>query len=58
MNMSNVKTSGDGFYVAEFDGKITVLMLSSGQWYDHVSGDYASYEIKPTRIIEKIALPE
>lgn len=56
--MSNVKTSGDGFYVAEFDGKITVLMLSSGQWYDHVSGDYASYEIKPTRIIEKIALPE
>ena len=28
-----------------------------GEWYDHKSGDYASYDIKPTMIVEKIRLP-
>lgn len=49
--------SGDGFYIVEYDGEITVLNRSGGEWYDHKSGDYASYDISPTRIIEKIALP-
>lgn len=55
--MSDIKTSGDGFYIVEDDGEITVLSLSSGDWYDHANGCYASYDIKPTRIIEKIVLP-
>ena len=47
----------DGFYIVEDSEEITVLKLSGGEWHDYVSGDYASYEIKPTRIIERIALP-
>lgn len=56
--MDSIETSGDGFYIVEEDGNITVLNLSNGEWYDHASGCYASYDINPTRIIEKIALPE
>jgi len=53
----NIKTTGDGFYIVEDDGDVTVLSLLDGEWYDCVSGSYASYDIKPTRIIEKILLP-
>lgn len=55
--IEDIKTSGDGFYIVEDDGEITVLSLSGGEWYDYANGDYATYDIKPTRIIEKIALP-
>ena len=56
--MTDIKTSGDGFYIVENDGEITVLNLSNGDWYDCANGGYASYDTKPTRIIEKIVLPE
>lgn len=55
--MTNIKTSGDGFYIVEEDGEFDVLYLSGGEWYDYSTGSYATYDLSPTRIIEKIKLP-
>jgi hypothetical protein len=56
--MTDIKTSGDGFYIVENDGAITVLSRSHGEWYDFSSGDYATYDISPTRVIKKVNLEE
>ena len=55
--MIYIKASGDGFYIVEEDGDFEVLYLSGGEWYDYATGSYATYDINPTRIIEKIVMP-
>jgi len=56
---SHTILADEGYYVVEDDGERSVMYTNgNGDWFDHIAGDYASYDATPDKIIREVSLNE